>query len=334
MKKILVVGAGLAGSVIARICAEDGHKVTILESRDHIAGNCFDHTIEGIRVHKYGPHLFHTNNEEVVKFLSKFTSWVDYKHKVKAQLSDGSYVTLPVNKETAEIIGKDNLVNVLFRPYTKKMWKKDIEELDPSILQRVPIREDDNEFYFPNDKYQLMPEDGYTAMFQNMLNHPNIEVKLNTRYNKHIHTNYNHTFNSMSIDEYHDYCYGRLPYRSIKFDVKIFPMNRVLPTATVNFTHDGKFTRVTEWKNIPNHGTNETHSVLTFEEPCDYEDNFHQRFYPVKDIDGVNKWKYNRYSLIEVPNMTFIGRCGTYQYLDMHQVVYQSIKIAQNFLLK
>jgi UDP-galactopyranose mutase len=332
VKNILIVGAGFAGSVIARQLAEAGHKVTILESRPHIAGNCHDKVIEGIRVHTYGPHLFHTNNEEVVQFLSKFTEWIDYKHKVKAQLKDGRYVTLPANRETVEIIGKDKILDVLFRPYTRKMWKRELEELDPSILQRVPTRDDDNELYFPNDKYQMMPADGYTALFEKMLAHPLIEVKLNTRYNKHIYRGYDHVFNSMPIDEYYEFCFGKLPYRSVKFHSQYIPMNRLLPTTTVNFTHDGPYTRVTEWKSIPGHGSNDQLTILTFEEPCDYEDNNHQRFYPVKDLDGVNRARYQRYASIENKDMTFIGRCGTYLYLDMHMVISQSINIVKRYL--
>jgi UDP-galactopyranose mutase len=332
MKNILIVGAGFAGSVIARQLAEAGHKITILETRNHVGGNCHDHVVEGIRIHTYGPHLFHTNNKDVVDFLSQFTEWTGYKHKVKAQLKDGRYVTLPANRETVEIIGRDKILDVLFRPYTRKMWNKELEELDPSIIQRVPTREDDNEYYFPDDKYQLMPKAGYTALFEKMLSHPLIEVKLNTRYNKNIYRNYDHVFNSMPIDEYYEYCFGRLPYRSVRFHNQYIPINKLLPTATVNFTHDGPYTRVTEWKNIPSHGSNDQLTILTFEQPCDYADNNHQRFYPVKDVDGLNRDRYMRYKNIENPNMTFIGRCGTYMYLDMDQVISSSLSVAKKWI--
>ena len=154
--KILIVGAGFAGATYARILAEAGHKITVIEKRDHVAGNAFDYINEyGIRVHKYGPHIFHTNNKRVYDFLSRFTTWLPYKHKVKAQLEDGQFVTLPVNRETKEIVGEENIIDTFYRPYTKKMWDKDIEELDPSILQRIPVRDDDNELYFPGDEYQV-----------------------------------------------------------------------------------------------------------------------------------------------------------------------------------
>jgi UDP-galactopyranose mutase len=138
MKKILIVGAGLSGATIARLLAEKGHTITIIAQRPHIAGNAYDRINEhGIRIHEYGPHLFHTSNEKVVDFLSRFTEWTPYMHKVKAMLSNGQLVTLPVNIETATIVGKANIIDTFYRPYTKKMWGLDIEELDPTIMERI-----------------------------------------------------------------------------------------------------------------------------------------------------------------------------------------------------
>ena len=253
--RILIVGAGLSGSVIARELAEDGHAVEVIDQRDHVAGNAYDYVNRhGIRVHKYGPHLFHTSNEEVWNYLSHFTNWLPYKHKVKALLDDGRYVTLPVNKYTKEAVGEENVLDVFFRPYTKKMWGVSLDELNPNIINRVPIRDDDNEYYFPDDKYQAIPTEGYTAMVQHMLNHENIAVYLNEKFDKSEEVDYDHIFNSMPIDVYYDCMYGELPYRSIKFHNFDIFMHKCLPTATVNFTHDGPYTRVTEWKNIVGHG--------------------------------------------------------------------------------
>lgn len=332
--RILVVGAGFAGATVARELAEAGMKVTVIDERWHVAGNAFDYPDEnGILVHKYGPHLFHTNNDEVFEYLSRFTDWTPYQHKVKALLKDGQYVTLPVNRETSAIVGKENVVDVFIRPYTKKMWGKDIEELDPSILSRVPVRDDDNELYFPNDKHQVMPKKGYTALVGKMLTHENIDVRLNTRFTKEMEKDYGHTFNSMPIDEYYDYMFGELPYRSIKFKTLSVPFPRMLPAAVVNFTHDGPNTRVTEWKNIPGHGENPYATTLTFEEPCDYKENKMQRYYPVKDVDGRNRKVYHMYEHVaNEEGKTFIGRCGTYQYLDMWMVVAQSLKTAHEYL--
>lgn len=329
----LVVGAGFAGAVYARELAEAGYKVTVIDSRNHIAGNAYDYINEdGILVHKYGPHIFHTSNMKVVDWLSKFTDWIDYKHKVLAKHTDGNYYVIPPNKETLELIGRDNILEVFFRPYTKKMWAKDIEELNPKILERVPVREDLNELYFPNDDFQKMPKDGYTSMFERIFDHQNIIVKLNTLFDKGMESEYDHVFNSMPIDVYYDFIHGELPYRSIKFKTITLPEKQIYKTATTNFTtYDGP-TRVTEWKNFPNHGDNHLATTLTYEYPCDYKENDMQRYYPVKDIDGKNQKIYEKYKHIQNNNVTFIGRCGTYQYLDMHQVINQSLTHVNKFM--
>jgi UDP-galactopyranose mutase len=332
----LVVGAGFSGAVIARELAEAGHKVWVLESRNHVAGNAYDYVNEhGIRVHKYGPHLFHTSNKAVFDWLSKFTTWTYYRHKVKAQLEDGRFATLPVNRQTKDMVGEENVLDIFFRPYTKKMWGVELDDLNPEIINRVPIRDDDNEYYFPDDTYQYMPTDGYTKLVENILRHENITVKLNTKYEPNFEKNvahFDHVFNSMPIDQYFDFKHGALPYRSIKFETVTLPIGRALPTATVNFTHDGPKTRVTEWKNIPNHGDNKYNTTLTFEEPCDYADNNFERYYPVKDRDGKNRELYEKYKNEQPANMTFIGRCGLYAYLDMHQAINSALSTVRKFL--
>ena len=332
--KILVVGAGFAGAVIARECAEAGHVITVIDQRDHIAGNAYDYIDEnGIRIHKYGPHLFHTNNKSVIDWMSKFTEWTEYQHKVKAQLDDGRYVTLPVNKETKEIVGEENVLDIFFRPYTYKMWGKTLDELNPAIINRVPIRDDDNELYFPNDEYQQMPKDGYTKMFAKIYDHENIEVQLETSFDYWMEGDYDYVFNSMPIDQYFGNRHGELPYRSIKFHNVTLNQTRVLPTGTVNFTHDGPFTRVTEWKNIANHGTNDYKTVLTYEEPCDYKDNNMERYYPVQDVEGTNRDTYKKYKdMVDESKMQFIGRCGQYVYIDMHMAVSGALATARKFL--
>ena len=321
---ILVVGTGFSGSVIARELADKGYNVTIIDRRSHIGGNCFDEMVNGVRVHKYGPHLFHTNNAKVVNWLSRFTEWVEYKHKVKAYYN-GEFLTLPPNQHTQNVLG-DRLFDVLYAPYTLKMWGT--LEVDKKILDRVKVRDDDNELYFPNDFYQYLPKDGYTKVFENILNHPNITVQLNTVYNKNLESQYDRVFNSMAIDEYYDYCYGELPYRSIKFhhtDTIDFKM----PTAVVNFTDNSKFTRVTNWSMLPSHGSGE---LYTLEEPCDYKENNLERYYPVKDVDNINKVGYNKYKSIHNNKVTFIGRCGLYTYLDMDMAIASSLSIANQFL--
>ena len=331
--KILVVGAGFSGAVIAHQLAKAGHDITVIDERDHIGGNAYDYTNDkGIRIHKYGPHLFHTNNKVVYDWITQFDEWVPYKHKVKAQLGDGRYVTLPVNKETKEIVGEENIISTFFAPYTYKMWGKTIEELDPSIIKRIPSRDDDNEYYFPNDEYQVLPKNGYTRIFELILDKKNISVHVSQRFEKRIEKEFDHIFNSMPIDDYFNYVHGILPYRSIKFHHVDLPLNKVLPTGTVNFTHDGPYTRVTEWKNLPEHGINNQYTTLTYEEPCDYTVNNFERYYPVKDVKGENKKKYQKYKKLIKSNMTFIGRCGMYVYIDMHQAINSALQTANKFL--
>jgi len=335
MAKILIVGAGFSGAVIARELAEAGFEITLIDKRNHIGGNAFDYKNEhGIRVHKYGPHIFHTNSVEVFNWLSKFTEWIPYKHKVKAQLSDGRYVTLPVNQETSEIVRPENVISTFIRPYSEKMWGMKLEELDHNILQRVPIRDDLNEYYFPNDEFQYMPKDGYSSIFNKILDHPNIELKLNTSFSKKMELDFDHVFSSMPIDEYYNFEFGPLPYRSIKFTDIHFPVPYLFPSSVINFTHTGPQTRVTEWKHFPNHGKNECMTTLTYETPCDYRENNLERYYPVKDISGNNRELYSKYKNIPNKKVTFIGRLGLYAYLDMDQCINSALIISRKFKTK
>lgn len=332
-KKILIVGCGFSGAVIARELAEAGYNIKIIDKRDHIGGNAYDYIDEhGIRIHKYGPHIFHTNNKKVVDWLSRFTEWTEYKHKVKAQLADGRYVTLPVNRETKEIVGEENVIDTFIRPYTKKMWGMEIEDLDPSILNRVPIRDDDNELYFPKDEYQMLPKNGYTALFEAILDHENISVELEVDFDGVQERGWDFIFNSQPIDQYFDYCYGELPYRSIKFHQVLLPTSKLLPVPCVNFTHSGPYTRMTEWKNFPGHGSNPEATVITYEEPCDYQENNMERYYPVKDVLDVNREIYKKYRELTPPNMKFIGRCGMYVYVDMDMAINNALATARGFL--
>lgn len=330
--KYLVVGAGLSGLTIARELAEAGHDITVIDKRHHVAGNAYDYTGQhGIRVHEYGPHLFHTNNETVFNYLSRFTEWLPYEHKVKALLKSGEFVDFPPNRLTKEIVGPENVIDTFYRPYTKKMWGKTIEELNPEILNRVPGRDDDEDRYFPNDKYQFLPKDGYTQMANNMLDHPNIRLRLRTHFLKRMQEDYDHVFNSQPIDEYFDFMLGHLDYRSIKFHTKVVEVPRAFPVTTVNFTHDGPYTRITEWKNLPGHGDNPYATVLTAEEPCDYKHNKFERYYPVND--DINKERYESYKKMSSlnPKITFIGRCGMYVYINMDQAVNSALRIAMDY---
>jgi len=331
-KTILIVGAGFAGATVARELANAGHSVRVIDKREHMGGNAYDFTnSHGIRVHKYGPHIFHTSNLEVVAWLSQFTEWMPYKHRVKAMLKDGQLVTLPVNRETASIVGHANIIETFVRPYTEKMWGVNLEELDPDILNRIAVRDDDNELYFPNDQFQAMPKGGYTKLIGNMLDHPGITLQLNQSFTKEMESEFGHVFNSMPIDEYFDFEHGPLPYRSIKFHHVELPIPKIFPVSVVNFTHTEPFTRVTEWKNFPG-GADSPYTQLTYEQPCSYLENNLERYYPVKDINGQNKLLFKSYESMVGKNMTFIGRCGLYAYLDMHQAVSTSLAIVRKFI--
>jgi UDP-galactopyranose mutase len=329
---VLVVGAGFAGATIARELADAGISVRVIDRRSHLAGNAHDYRDKhGIWIHSYGPHIFHTSNMAVVDWLSRFTDWMEYKHRVKAMLGDGCLVTLPVNRETVARVGLENIVDTFIRPYSEKMWGLPLEELDPDILSRVPIRSDNNEYYFPNDAFQAMPTEGYTELIKRMLTHQFIEVQLETEFSPGCEKEFIHIFNSMPIDEYFNCSLGPLPYRSIKFHHVELPIPKLFPVPVVNFTHKLPYTRVTEWKNFPGN-TNPAATVLTYEEPCSYLDNKNERYYPVKDISGVNRHLFKQYLSMTPKNMTFIGRCGLYAYLDMHQAVSSSLAVARTFI--
>jgi UDP-galactopyranose mutase len=325
-QNILVVGTGFSGSVIARELAEKDYNVTIIDQREHVGGNCYDEVIDGVRIHRYGPHIFHTNNQKVFEWLSQYTEWVPYQHKVKA-LYEGQFVTLPPNKKTQEILG-NKLFDVLYVPYTTKMWGLPPNEIDDTILNRVKVRNDLNELYFPNDQYQYLPKNGYTKLFEKILNHKNIKLCLNTPFNKSMEDEYDYVFNSMAIDEYYNYCYGELPYRSIKFH-NVSHVNFNMPTSVVNFTDYGLYTRITNWSMFPEHGSGEQY---TLEEPCDYRDNNYERYYPVKDSEGLNRVIYNKYKDIKNEKVQFIGRCGLYVYIDMDMAISSSLAIVDNFI--
>ncbi len=369
---ILVVGAGFAGAVYARTLAEAGFAVRVIDRRPHIAGNAHDEVSpEGVRLHRYGPHLFHTSNQAVVDWLARFTLLDDYQHRVEALLEDGRCVPLPVNRSTINSVfgltlpdeaavraflatqaeprdeirsAADHLIahvgpvltDLFFRPYTRKMWQMELEALDAAVVKRIPLRHDAEDRYFPDDRYQLMPRDGYTAAFGRIFDHPNIAVTLDTAFTHAMLDRHAYCFNSMPIDEFFGYDDGALPYRSIRFHHRAEPDGYARGrTPVVNFTDAGPFTRETDWSRLPGHRVRETgRKTVTVEEPCDYRDNDMERYYPVKTSDGRHDAVYRRYKQRgdRLDRVSFIGRCGTYQYLDMHQVINQSLAGAQAWL--
>ena len=368
---ILIVGAGFAGAVYARVLADAGWDIHVIDRRPHIGGNAYDATASsGVRIHRYGPHLFHTANTVVVDWLRRFGRFVPYQHKVRARLPDGRNVPLPVNRQTintvfglslaspAEVaaflrgqaediptprnaaehlnsrIGRV-LTDLFFRPYTKKMWDRDLEAMDTAVVRRVALRDDDEDRYFPNDPFQSMPAQGYTALFAAILDHPRIGVTIGQAFAPSMLTDHAHCFNSMPIDEYFGARFGSLPYRSLRFHHRDVPRAQPTAAAVVNFTDNGPYTRETDWSWLPGHvvlpGPAKT---LTIEEPCSPEDNAMERYYPVKTSDGTADVLYARYKALAAADekMTFIGRCGTFQYLDMDQVINQSLAGAARWL--
>lgn len=364
MARVLVVGAGLSGAVYARELAERGHDIHVIDMRDHIGGNCYDMVDgTGIRRHVYGPHLFHTKSQRVVDWLSQFTDWTPYDHRVQARLPDGRLVPLPINRQTINavfgtnlrtedqvrghlakvscaaetvcsaedhlfsVIGEE-LTNLFFRPYTAKMWDRDLSELDALIVRRLPLRLDDEDRYFPNDHFQALPKDGYTAMFEQILNHPKISVSLETSFSHDMLIRHDLCLNSMPIDVFFDFELGELPYRSIRFETQALSRDTAPDVAVVNYTDAGPRTRETWWHRLPGHERGIGETVLrTTETPCDYRDNSHERYYPVKTADGRYQQLYQDYAAkaAKLTHVHFIGRCGTYQYLNMDQVVNQSL---------
>jgi UDP-galactopyranose mutase len=371
MTRILVVGAGFAGAVAARLTAEAGHQVQVIDQRPHIAGNAYDELNEaGQRVHRYGPHLFHTSNRAVVDWLSRFTGWLPYEHRVTALLGDGRHVPLPVNARTIRMLQPDAaeaarilarlsrpdlaraeagnaadflrdrigpvMTELLFGRYTRKMWGFGLEEMHASVVQRIPLRTDEEERYFPGDAFQALPEQGYAAMFENILDHPRIRVALNTPFRREMLEEFGFAFLCLPIDEFYGFTLGELPYRSIRFHHRMIPREEAtVPTATVNFTDEGPLTRVTYWHRLPGHDVLGGPLVTaTAEEPCDYRDNGMERYYPVRTADGRHQAVYRRYLDLARQERTlhFIGRCGTYRYLDMDQVVNQTMQVVGRWL--
>ena len=369
MRRVLVVGAGFAGAVHARVLAEAGIQVQVIDQRGHIAGNAYDCLDDrGVRVHQYGPHLFHTNNEGVVRWLANFGEFVPYEHRVAAQVG-GRLVSFPVNRLTfeqffnrsfaseaeleafiativedipeprnaaeflASRIGRE-MTDLFFRPYTLKMWSLDLEDLDSSVVRRIPIRMDRDDRYFPNDKFQMLPRHGYTRIFENIFDHEKISVNLNVAFDKSMERDYDAVFLSSPIDDYFDCRFGKLPYRSIRFHHAQSKVDET-PVATINYTDASPFTRETHWQKLPLHAPAAgLISTKTVEEPCDYKDNKLERYYPVKDASGSFRARYEQYAELAktLPRVRFIGRCGTYTYLDMHQVINQSLISANGAL--
>jgi UDP-galactopyranose mutase len=350
----LIVGAGFAGSVLAeRLATVRGDRVMVIDRRLHIGGNAFDyHDEAGILVHKYGPHIFHTNCARIFTYLSRFTAWRPYTHRVLAHV-DGQLLPVPINLDTvnrlyglsleseqlaaffaerAEAIdpvltsedavvsrvGRD-LYEKFFRFYTRKQWGLDPSALDKSVTSRIPIRTNRDDRYF-EDRFQAMPKDGYTAMFARMLAHRKITVRLGADYREvRHHVPHRRLIYTGPIDEYFDRQFGILPYRSLRFHHATYRREQFQPVAVVNYPGHESYTRITEFKHLT--GQRHPCTSLTYEYPSAEGD----PYYPVPRPE--NQALYKRYDALAraTPGVWFVGRLATYQYYNMDQVVGQAL---------
>ena len=350
----LIVGAGFAGSVLAERLASVGNKkILIIDKRNHIGGNAYDYYNEdGILIHKYGPHIFHTNSADVFNHLSKFTAWRNYQHKVLANV-DGQLLPIPINLNTinqyfglnltgleveeflasraekaypvktsedvvVSKVGRE-LYEKFFRGYTLKQWGLDPSELDASVTARVPTRTNKDDRYF-TDTYQAMPAHGYTRMFEKMLSHPNIKIMLNTEWQEVMNeVKYRKLIFTGPVDQYFNYRYGKLPYRSLRFKFETLETSQFQETGTINYPNDYGFTRITEFKHLT--GQKHDKTTLVYEYPEASGD----PYYPVPRPE--NDLLYKKYAALAnmLPNTYFVGRLATYRYYNMDQVVAQAL---------
>ncbi len=349
----LVVGAGFAGSVLAeRLASCRGERVLVIDRRPHVAGNAHDRLDEaGILIHQYGPHIFHTNAQSIVDYLSQFTSWRDYEHRVLAHV-DGQLVPIPINLDTVNrlyglnldsegmeaflaerrekidqivtaedvvvsTVGRD-LYDKFFRGYTRKQWGMDPSELSHSVTARIPTRTNRDDRYF-TDSFQKMPAEGYTRMFERMLDHPNIELELGVDYRDLKGVDYRRMIFTGPIDEFFDHRLGKLPYRSLTFEHVTKPVEWAQPVAVVNYPQTEAYTRVTEYKHLT--GQHHPLTSLTYEYPSDVGD----PYYPVPRPENEALYKKYQALAAAVRDVWFVGRLATYRYYNMDQVVGQAL---------
>jgi UDP-galactopyranose mutase len=351
----LIVGAGFAGAVLAERLASIGKRVLLCDKRPHIGGNAFDHYDEaGILVHRYGPHIFHTSSKRIFDYLSRFTSWRAYEHRVLAHV-DGKLVPFPINVDTvnalygtrmtpAEVeaffasqavpvvqlrtsehaviskIGRE-LYEKFFQNYTRKQWGLDPSQLDASVASRLPARASYEDRYF-TDEYQAMPLQGYTRMFERMLDHPGIRILLNSDYRDVMsEVRFSEVIYTGPIDVFFDYRFGPLPYRSLDFRFSTMDKERFQTAAVVNYPNEHAYTRITEFKYL----TGQVHhkTSLVYEYPCSEGD----PYYPVPRPENADLFRRYQRLASKITNVRFVGRLATYRYYNMDQVVGQALAV-------
>lgn len=359
----LIVGAGFAGAVCAERLAQAGRRVLLVERRPHVGGNAHDPLDgHGVRVHIHGPHIFHTNSERVMRHLSRFTDWRFYEHRVLAEV-DGQLLPLPINRTTLNrlyglsldeagaqaffervreprealrssedvvlaSVGPD-LCEKFFRGYTRKQWGLDLSQLAAGVAARIPVRCDDDDRYF-SDRYQFMPLQGYTAMFQRMLDHPRITLRLDTEHAAVRGLGLAaHTIYTGPIDAYFEHRLGRLPYRSLRFEHQHFPdIDQYQTSGTVNFPNRHAYTRITEFRHLTGQACRGTSIVR------EYPQAEGEPYYPIPRPE--NEALYQRYAALaeQERDVSFVGRLAQYRYFNMDQVVAAALKLCDDLLAR
>lgn len=365
MPTVLVVGAGISGSTLAERFANHGYNVTVIESRDHIAGNCYDYVnSQGILMNKYGAHIFHTNSQRVWDYVTRFSSWSPWIHRIKGRIGN-TYFPVPVNIDTVNILCGEHiqneeqmkewlskatiptttpanseevalarvgptLYNAIFKDYTYKQWALYPKELEPSVLERIPVRTNHNADYF-SDTYQALPTHGYTKFVQAMLDHPNITVRLNTEYSHDMKQHYDYVMYTGPIDAYYkSHNYPKLSYRSIKFVIEELDVDSFQEDTVVNYpSNEVSFTRIVEYKHFLNQNVPGKTTIVT-----EYTTGEGDPYYPIPTKENVEIYKkYQELAQQDEANgVYFIGRLANYKYYNMDAAIENALKFFDTFI--
>lgn len=378
---VIVVGAGFAGATIAREKAEQGKKVLVIDKRNHIGGNMYEKLdSNGVRIHLYGPHIFHTNNKEVFKYLSKFSEFFPYEHKVIGKINN-KLVPIPFNYTSLEMLYEKEKANEIkrniekefpeskkvsilelisskneiikefgefvyknvFENYTAKQWGTTVEKIDKSVINRVPVILGYDDRYF-NDKYQYMPVNGFTEIFENMLKHENITIELNTNVKEKIYLDFKNSktifenqefsgeiYYTGAIDELYNYKYGLLPYRTLKLNFEQYNCNYYQSNSVVNYPNDECYTRITEFKYLTRQKIANNTTILK-EFPAQYninDENFAAPYYPIINSENLELYDKYKKQLEKFRNIILCGRLAEYKYYNMDAVIERALKISK-----
>ena len=380
---VIIIGSGFAGATLARKFAENNQKVLILEKRNHVGGNMYEEVLEnGIRIHKYGPHIFHTNSDRVFDFLKQFGDWYFYEHRVLGKIN-GKLVPIPFNFKSLEILYSqkeadkikekllkkypnqrkisildlisdqdkeiqkfgDFIYKNVFENYTAKQWNMPISQIDTSVINRVPVILGYDDRYF-QDKIQYMPKDGYTEIFNNMLNHPNITIELSTsaldklkvKGDKIYYLQQEFTgpvIYSGAIDELFSYQYGALPYRSLKLDFETKDMNYYQPVSVVNYPNEEKFTRITEFKYFSNCILPSSTTILKeYPQNYDYENEKSIPYYTIQNEENLKLYHQYLNQANKISNLYLCGRLAEYKYYNMDAVIERALDLYETIFEK